>query len=269
MKKHLSTIILVSVFLIGLSVLLYPAISDYWNSRVQTRAIANLEKIVSDMDERDFEISFAAADAYNEELRKLSSPFTTHDKIPGYLETLDVSGTGIMGYVSIEKIRTELPVYHTTDDGVLQIAAGHLEGSSLPVGGPGTHSVLMAHRGLPSAMLFTDLDEMEIGDTFDITVLNRVMTYEVDQILITKPEEIEPLLIEEGKDYCTLVTCTPYGINSHRLLVRGVRTEGKGRKLLYVPNDAYRIDPIIVTPAVAAPMLLILLVVLLVKYRKR
>ena len=270
MKKHLSTILLVFMFFIGLSVLLYPAVSDYWNSKVQTRAIANLEKTMANMNEEDFNALFAQADAYNAALRGLTFPLASYDEIPGYLDILDISGTGIIGYVGIEKIKTELPIYHTTDPAVLRIAAGHLEGSSFPVGGPSTHAVLSAHRGLPSAKLFTNLDKLENGDRFTITILDRVLTYEVDQVLIVEPEEVEPLAIVEGEDYCTLVTCTPYGVNSHRLLVRGTRVETAAKKPpIFVANDAYRIDPIIVTPAVAAPMLLILLVVLLVKYRKK
>lgn len=270
MKKHISTILLVLMFLIGISVLLYPSVSDYWNSRVQSRAIANLEKAMSTMKKEDFSLLFAQADDYNAALRELELPLAQYDEIPGYTDILNVSGTGIIGYVSIEKIGVELPIYHGTSKEVLNVAVGHLEGSSLPVGGPGTHSVLSAHRGLPSAKLFTNLDILEPGDTFTVTVLDRVLTYEVDQVLIVLPYEIESLFVAEGEDYCTLQTCTPYGINSHRLLVRGKRIETVAPKApIYVSNDAYRIDPLIVTPVVAAPMLLVLLIVLLVKYRKR
>lgn len=270
MRKNLSTILLVAMFIIGLSVLLYPSVSNYWNSRVQSRAIADLEKLMSDMQPEDFTASFAEAEEYNAALKELEYPLVNYGSIPGYEEILDVSGTGIMGYISIEKIKVELPVYHGTDPSVLQIAAGHLEGSSLPVGGIGTHAVLSAHRGLPSARLFTNLDKLEVGDTFIITILDRTLTYEIDQILIVEPEDIGALSIEEGRDYCTLITCTPYGINSHRLLVRGTRVETvPQKKPIFVANDAYRIAPIIVTPVVAVPMLLVLLAVLLIKYRKR
>lgn len=270
MKKHLFTILLVLVFFVGLSVLLYPAVSDYWNSKVQSHAIADLEKTISNMEQEDISSLFAQADAYNATLRKVSCPLINFGEIPGYSDILNVSGTGVIGYISIEKIKVELPIYHTTDPAVLRIAAGHLEGSSFPVGGPGTHAVLSAHRGLPSAKLFTNLDKLEIGDSFTITVLDRVLTYEVDQILIVEPDEVGPLAVTEGEDYCTLVTCTPYGINSHRLLVRGTRVETAAPKPpIFVTNDADRIDPLIVTPAVLAPMLLTLLVALLVKYRKK
>lgn len=271
MKKHLSSILLVLTFFIGLSVLLYPAISDYWNSKVQSHAIADLEKALSNLQEEDYSALFLqAADDYNAALGELPNPLVDFEQVPDYLDILDVSGTGIMGYINIDKINVELPIYHTTDPGVLRIAVGHLQGTSLPVGGEGTHAVLSAHRGLPSAKLFTNLDKMELGDVFTITILDRVLTYEVDQVVIVEPKEIGELAITEGEDYCTLITCTPYGVNSHRLLVRGTRIETvKEKPPIFVSNDCYRIDPLIVTPAVAAPMLLILLVVMLIKYRKK
>lgn len=270
MKKHLSNIILIFIFLIGLSVLLYPAVSDYVNSKTQSRAIASYDLILSEMKEENFDEMFAQAEEYNESLRQNAEGFYHPDQISGYSELLDIGGTGIMGYISIEKIRVELPIYHGTREGVLQIAVGHLEGTSLPIGGKSTHTVLSAHRGLPSAKLFTNLDDLEVKDTFSITVLNRVLTYEVDQIRIVKPDEVDDLKIVEGEDYCTLLTCTPYGINSHRLLVRGKRIATPDEKApIFVANDAYRIDPLIAAPAAAVPMLLVLLIVLLVKYRKR
>lgn len=270
MKKHLSSIILVFIFFVGLSVMLYPMISDYVNSKTQTRAIANYDAVLSEMKQENYDEMFAQAEQYNEQLRENPDSFYRPEEVEGYWELLDVGGTGIMGYISIEKIKVELPIYHGTDEGVLQIAAGHLEGTSLPIGGESNHSVLSAHRGLPSAKLFTNLDELELGDKFSITILNQRMTYEVDQIRIVEPSEVEELKIVEGEDYCTLMTCTPYGINSHRLLVRGRRCETDEQKpVIYIAGDAYRIDPIIVIPVVAAPMLLILLIVLLVKYRKR
>lgn len=270
MSKKLSTILLILVFFIGLSVLLYPTISDYWNSRTQSRAIVDYESVLANLTQEDYSAQFSAADAYNAALRKVSFPLMNYDQVDGYEDLLNVGGNGIMGYVSIEKIKVELPIYHGTSDAVLNVAAGHLEGTSLPVGGESTHAVLSAHRGLPSAKLFTNLDQLEIGDHFTITVLDRMLIYEVDQILIVEPNEVDSLYIAEGEDYCTLSTCTPYGINSHRLLVRGTRIENAAEKpVLYVSNEAYRIDPLIVAPAVAAPMLLVLLIVLLVKYRKR
>jgi len=270
MKKHLSTILLILVFFIGTAVLLYPTISDYVNSRHQSRAIASYDKAVSACASGDFTKVFEAADAYNKKLRETPNAFYDPSLVSGYGQALSVDDTGIMGYISIDKLKLELPIYHTTDDAVLQVAVGHLEGSSLPVGGAGTHCVLSGHRGLPSARLFTDLDKLEIGDTFTITVLDRLLTYQVDQIRIVLPDEVSDLQITDGKDYCTLVTCTPYGINTHRLLVRGVRVANAAEKpVIYVAPEAYRIDPIVVTPVVAAPLLLILLGVVLVKYRRK
>lgn len=269
MKKNLSTIILVAIFFIGLSVLLYPTISDYWNSRTQSKAVVDYDSLVSSMDKIDCDAYFQRAEEYNARLNELDYPLMNYEQAAGYEETLDISGTGIMGYITIEKIGVQLPIYHGTADSVLNIAAGHLEGTSLPIGGVSTHSVISAHRGLPSAKLFTNLDKLELGDTFTITVLDRVLTYEVDQILIVEPNEVEPLYVTEGEDYCTLMTCTPYGINTHRLFVRGVRTDNADGPVIKVAAEAFQIDTLIVTPAVAAPMLLILLIVLLVKYRKK
>ena len=214
--------------------------------------------------------SIDAADAYNRQLNTTPNSFYKPDLVSGYAQTLDISGTGIMGYITIPKISVELPIYHGTDEGVLQVAAGHLEGSSLPVGGAGTHAVISAHRGLPSAKLFTNLDELEVGDRFTITVLNRVLTYEVDQISIVLPTEIDQLLPTEGMDYVTLMTCTPYGINTHRLLVRGHRvTAPENLKRIRVAADATRIEPILIAPLLAVPLLLLLLIGLLVSGRKR
>lgn len=269
MKKHLSTIILVLVFFMGLSVLLYPTVSNWWNSRVQTRAIASYDAALQEMDEKDYTALFEQADAYNAALRELSSPLTSYDEVAGYEDILDITGTGIMGYITIPRIEVELPIYHGTDEGVLQVAAGHLKGTSLPVGGAGTHCVISAHRGLPSAKLFTDLDELEVGDTFTITVLDRLLTYEVDQIHIVLPEETEELEIVDGKDYVTLLTCTPYGINTHRLLVRGHRVDNADTTVIHVTNEAYELDPMTFAPIIAVPILLVLLIVLLVKYRSK
>lgn len=270
MKKKGSflNIILVLIFFVGLSVLLYPTISDYWNSKTQSRAIANYEKRVSSITVDDYTELFSEAENYNARLSELPQPLLEWEQIDGYKNTLDITGTGIMGYIDIDKIGVELPIYHGTDASVLTVAVGHLEGSSLPIGGSGTHTVLSAHRGLPSAKLFTDLDRLEVGDTFRITVLNQVYTYRVEQINIVKPEDIELLQPVPGKEYCTLMTCTPYGINTHRLLVRGERVDTDVEKNVYISSEAFRIDPIIVTPVVAAPMLLVLLIWLLIKYRK-
>lgn len=264
MKKNRSTIILILIFLVGLSVMLYPTVSDYVNQKNQSRAVASYSEEVENLSDVDYQAYFDAADDYNRRLAETPDAFYRPEEVSGYTDTLDVSGTGIMGYITISKIGVELPVYHGTSDGVLQVAAGHLEGSSLPVGGAGTHAVISAHRGLPSAKLFTNLDELEVGDTFTITVLDRVLTYEVDQISIVLPTETDLLQPVEGKDYVTLMTCTPYGINTHRLLVRGKRIENaENQKHIRVTADALRIEPIIVAPALAVPMLLVLLVVML------
>ncbi len=264
MKKNRSNIILILIFLVGLSVMLYPTVSDYVNQKNQSRAVASYSEEVENLSDVDYQAYFDAADDYNRRLAETPDAFYRPEEVSGYTDTLDVSGTGIMGYITISKIGVELPVYHGTSDGVLQVAAGHLEGSSLPVGGAGTHAVISAHRGLPSAKLFTNLDELEVGDTFTITVLDRVLTYEVDQISIVLPTETDLLQPVEGKDYVTLMTCTPYGINTHRLLVRGKRIENpENQKHIRVTADALRIEPIIVAPALAVPMLLVMLVVML------
>ena len=264
MKKNRSNIILILIFLVGLSVMLYPTVSDYVNQKNQSRAVASYSEEVENLSDVDYQAYFDAADDYNRRLAETPDAFYRPEEVSGYTDTLDVSGTGIMGYITIPKIGVELPIYHGTSDGVLQVAAGHLEGSSLPVGGAGTHAVISAHRGLPSAKLFTNLDELEVGDTFTITVLDLVLTYEVDQISIVLPTETDLLQPVEGKDYVTLMTCTPYGINTHRLLVRGKRIENaENQKHIRVTADALRIEPIIVAPALAVPMLLVLLVVML------
>ena len=225
-KKNWSNIILIVVFFVGLSVLLYPTVSDYWNSLHQSRAIATYSDAVEEMDTSDYERMWAEADAYNEKLYESGHGLgLAEDEKKEYDSLLDVSGTGIMSYIEIPSIKCSLPIYHGTDEAVLQIAVGHIEGSSLPVGGVNTHCVLSGHRGLPSAKLFSDLDKLEEGDLFMIRTLDQTLTYEVDQIRIVLPDEVEDLKIEEGKDLCTLVTCTPYGINTHRLLVRGHRVK--------------------------------------------
>ena len=270
MRKNLSTIILILIFLVGLSVMLYPSVSDAVNRKHQSRAVAGYAEEVEQLSDADYQTYFDAADAYNRQLNTTPNAFYKPDLVGGYAQTLDISGTGIMGYITIPKISVELPIYHGTDEGVLQVAAGHLEGSSLPVGGAGTHAVISAHRGLPSAKLFTNLDELEVGDRFTITVLDRVLTYEVDQISIVLPTEVDQLLPTEGMDYVTLMTCTPYGINSHRLLVRGRRIETPDKlKHIRVTADAIKIEPIITAPIMALPLLLVLLLWLLFSNRKR
>lgn len=218
--------ILVLLFIAGLSLLLYPTFSELWNSTRQSRAIASYSRQVSDMNTEEYDMMWKLAEDYNKSLRDRSTFYTLdEEQRKEYEQLLNVSGNGIMAYVEIPKIDCSLPIYHGAEESVLQIAVGHLEWSSLPVGGESTHCILSGHRGLPSAKLFTDLDKMEIGDQFYITVLDQKLAYEVDQIDVILPEEVDDLGIVEGKDYVTLVTCTPYGINSHRLLVRGHRVE--------------------------------------------
>ena len=253
---------------VGVCGLLYPSLSQYWNSKVQTQVVDNYQQILDSLKPEDYDAYFQEADAYNASLKELSSPLLQYDQLENYDEILNVTGNGIMGYISIPKLGVELPLYHGISAEVLNIACGHLEGTSLPIGGESTHSVLSAHRGLPHARLFTDLDMMEVGDTFQITVLDRLLTYQVDQIKVVRPDEIDDIRIVAGEDLCTLLTCTPYGINSHRLLVRGTRIENAAPKL-YVTSNAYQIDSLVATPIVAAPILLILLIVLMVKYRDK
>ena len=270
MKKNKSTLILILVFFVGLSVMLYPTISDYVNQRNQSRAVANYAQSVDTMTDADYSAYFDAADAFNAQVAANENALYRPDQLSGYYDTLDITGTGIMGYITIAKIGVELPIYHGTSDSVLQIAAGHLEGTSLPVGGASTHAVISAHRGLPSAKLFTNLDQLEVGDTFTITVLDRVLTYEVDKITIVLPTQTDDLLVADGKDYVTLMTCTPYGINTHRLLVRGRRVETPDQfKRIRVTAEALKIEPVIVAPVMALPMLLILLIGMLLSTRKR
>ena len=269
MKARKTVILLTLGFLVGISLLLYPAFSNFWNARTQSRAIVNYESVLEHLEPADYTAIFQAAYDYNDALREVEFPLRDFEQVPGYYEALKIEGTSIIGYVKIDRIGVELPVYHGTSDAVLNRGVGHLEGTSLPVGGESTHCVMSAHRGLPSAKLFTDLDRVEIGDTFQITVLDQVLTYQVDQVKVITPREIDDLQIVEGKDYCTLFTCTPYGVNTHRLLVRGIRIETIAEKpVIYVANEAFQIEPLLVTPAVAAPMVLVFLIHLMVKYRE-
>lgn len=270
-KVSLSTVILVVILLIGVSLLLYPTVSDYWNSFHQSRAIATYAEAVAEIDDDRYEKMWNDAVRYNRELSKNPNHwFLTDEEREEYESLLDISGNGIMGYIEIPKIKVSLPIYHGVDEGILQIAVGHIEGTSLPVGGLGTHCVVSGHRGLPSAKLFTNLDELVEGDLFMMRVLDETLTYEVDQILIVEPDDVSALEFEEGKDLCTLVTCTPYGVNSHRMLVRGHRIENlENSSSIRVTADAQQIKPSLVAPVVAAPILLILMVWILVHYRKR
>lgn len=271
MKKHLSTVILILVFIVGLSLLLYPAISDYWNSLHQSRAIAGYVEEVRNLDEERYAQIRAAAENYNQQLALKGNTFVLDEQTrEDYNRQLNISGSGIMGYIDIPQINCYMPIYHSTQDAVLQIGAGHIEGTSLPIGGENTHSVLSGHRGLPSAKLFTDLDKMKVGDTFTFNVLNETLTYQVYEILTVLPHEVDSLKIEKGRDLCTLVTCTPYGVNTHRLLVKGERVENAAQQqTVRVTSDAQKIEPVIVASILAVPMLLILLVILLAQPRKK
>ena len=269
MKRFILRSLPFAIFIIGLSLLLYPTISEHINALHQTRAIQNYNEITDSMSDAQKEEALEAAREYNKKIASTEGVFFHPELVSGYNSTLDITGTGIMGYLTIEKIKVELPIYHSVDDDILQIAAGHLPGSSLPIGGEGTHSVLSGHRGLPSARLFTDLDKMELGDLFYITVLSEVLTYQVDQIKVVKPYEVDDLMIDPAEDYCTLFTCTPYGINSHRLLIRGRRIETKEEMKIYVANDGFIVSPLIVAPIIAAPILLVLLIVLMFGGKKK
>ena len=257
MQSRKTTIILILFFFIGLSLLLYPSVSNYWNSKTQSEAIINYEAMLAAYKPEDYSAVFELAEDYNRELAALPLPLRDYTRIEEtYWKALDISGTGMMGYLTIPKINQELPLYHGTSEAVLSTAAGHFQGTSLPTGGEGTHCVVSAHRGLPTAVLFTHLDRMEIGDTFTFTILDRVLTYEVDQIRIVEPDDISLIQIEAGKDYCTLLTCTPYGINTQRLLVRAHQVDASQKSSIYVANEAYRVEPMIVMPVVAMPFII-------------
>lgn len=270
-QNNFITGVLVLILCVGLSLLLYPSVSNYWNSFHSTQAIASYAENVAELDDDKYEEVWQQAQAYNEALAGRTNGYWLSDEQrEDYEHLLDVSGLGIMGYIEIPEIEVSLPIYHGTEDSVLQIAVGHLDWSSLPVGGENTHCVLSGHRGLPSAKLFTNLDKLVVGDTFLLRVLDEVLTYEVDQILIVEPHETDALRIVDGMDYCTLVTCTPYGINTHRLLVRGHRVDNvEEARVIRVTADAIQIEPLLVAPAVAAPMLLILLILLLLPKKQK
>lgn len=271
MKNNRSTILLILVLLIGLSLILYPSFADCWNSFHSSRAIASYVEQVANIDDAQYEELWDAAWDYNQSLLHRPNDFLLSDEQQEiYKSLLDIGGNGIMGYIEIPMIDVMLPIYHGTKESVLQIAVGHLDWTSLPVGGAGSHCVVSGHRGLPSARLFTDLDKLKVGDVFMLHVLNEILTYEIDQILIVEPQDTDPLLIEPGKDLCTMITCTPYGINSHRMLVRGHRIESQEEaKVIRITADAVRIEPLMVAPFVAVPILLVLLIILLLPKQKK
>lgn len=271
MKNHRSTILLILILLIGLSLMLYPSFADWWNSFHSSRAIASYVEQVANIDDAQYEELWDAAWDYNQSLLHRPNDFLLSDEQQEiYKSLLDIGGNGIMGYIEIPVIDVMLPIYHGTGESVLQIAVGHLDWTSLPVGGAGSHCVVSGHRGLPSARLFTDLDKLKVGDVFMLHVLNEILTYEIDQVLIVEPQDTDPLLIEPGKDLCTMITCTPYGINSHRMLVRGHRIESQEEaKVIRITADAVRIEPLMVAPFVAVPILLVLLIILLLPKQKK
>ena len=269
MKNKLINIFLILALVAGLSLLLYPTVSDYWNSLHASQAVASYDQAVKSMDEGKYDELLQRAGQYNLDLFLRGSLFAlTDEEREDYNSQLDIDGSGVMGYIEIPTIKVSLPIYHGTSDDVLQVAVGHLEWSSLPVGGESTHCVLSGHRGLPSAKLFTNLDQLDEGDLFVIRTLDEVLTYEVDRILIVLPSELQALAAEEGKDLCTLVTCTPYGVNSHRMLVRGHRVDNRS-EAIRLTADAIRIEPLLVAPAAALPLLLALLLLLLSAPKKK
>jgi len=269
MKNKLINIFLILALVAGLSLLLYPTISDYWNSLHASQAVASYDQAVKSMDEGKYDELLQRAGQYNRDLFLRGTLFAlTDEEREDYNSQLDIDGSGVMGYIEIPTIKVSLPIYHGTSDDVLQVAVGHLEWSSLPVGGESTHCVLSGHRGLPSAKLFTNLDQLTEGDLFVIRTLDEVLTYEVDRILIVLPSELQALAAEEGKDLCTLVTCTPYGVNSHRMLVRGHRVDNQS-EAVRLTADAIRIDPLLVAPIAAIPLLLALLLLLAAAPKKK
>ena len=281
-KRNGSTLILFGVFLIGLLIFLYPSIADYWNSFHQTRAIMSYSETVSKMSSEDYEKEISEALNYNAELAKQGINWNMSDSdIEVYNDVLNFTGNGNMGYIKIDKIKVMLPIYHGMSESVLQTSIGHIEGTSFPVGAysydyekgrvtdpsDGSHCVLSGHRGLPSAKLFSDLDKLVEGDTFNLNILGETYTYQVDQIRVVLPTDLSEIQIVEGKDYCTLVTCTPYGINTHRLLVRGHRVDNPQGDVAVVA-DAMIIDSVYVAPFIAAPIILILILIVLFGNRK-
>ncbi len=270
-KNRITVILLVAVLLAGLSLLLYPLISNYWNSIHQSQAIAAYMDDVSELDDSAYVALWEEAQDYNTSLLDDENRFFPDEEAQQqYEHLLSISNDGIMGYIEIPSIDVTLPIYHGTSEEVLQVAIGHIEGSSLPIGGPSTHCVISGHRGLPSSRLFTDIDQLSEGDLFTLLVLDETLTYEVDQIRIVEPDDTSLLEIEEGEDLCTLVTCTPYGVNSHRLLVRGHRVENQeAAGILRITADALMIDSRFVAPVLAVPILLVVVLFMVLRPLKR
>lgn len=262
-KKHgwIATLILILFFLVGLSVMLYPTVSNYINTKHQSYAIAQYDETMNSMTREDYSAMFRAAEEYNQRLKDTGAPLSSFRDVPGYEEALNIAGSGVMGYVTIPQIQVQLPIYHGTSEEVLNVAVGHLEGTTLPIGGESTHAILSAHRGLPSAKLFSDLDKLVVGDVFTITILNQVLTYEVDKIEIVEPQAVNRLAIQKGEDHVTLLTCTPYGVNTHRLLVRGRRIETAEPELnVRVSADAVQLEPNVIACILGGALMLLLFV---------
>lgn len=269
LKKQIPNIIFALIFLVGIAVFLYPSVSNYINSKHQSRVITNYEEALAAISEEDYTKFWEAATAYNEELATKPLNFTlTEEELEEYNSILDPTGTGIIGYIEIENIGVNLPIYHGTEETVLQVGIGHLEGTSFPTGTESTHAVLSGHRGLPSSKLFSDLDQMIVGDTFLLHIMDQTFAYQIDQIKIVLPEEVQDLAIVDGEEYVTLVTCTPYGVNTHRLLVRAKRVDYNEETKLIVPADATRYGTMIVVPFIGAPLLAIAFIVYLVSTSK-
>ncbi len=267
-KLDFYTKVLIAVLLAGVSLLLYPTVSNYWNSFHQSRAIGSYVGKVEEMDNDTYAEAWRNAERFNEMIYNKHGFFSlSEEERAAYYSLLNLSHDGVMGYVNIPSLRLSMVVYHGIDETVLQIGAGHIEGTSLPVGGVNTHAAISGHRGLVSAKLFSNLNELVKGDIFTLNVLDATLTYEVDQILIVEPDQTDAIRVQEGKDYCTLITCTPYGINSHRLLVRGHRIDNPNDISARVGADAMQIDPMLVAPVLALPLLLILLIGLFVRKR--
>ena len=268
-NDRIINLILIGVMVLGVLIVAYPTFSDWWNSYHSTRVIASYSEKVAAIDTAEADRMLAEVEAYNRELIDNDHRFALSDEeLEYYHSILDVTGDGTLGYIEIPKLHISLPIYHGSEESVLQTAIGHLEGTSFPVGGTGTHAVLTGHRGLPSARLFTDIDQLVEGDHFVIHVLNRTVTYEVDQIHIVLPEEMKDLEIDPENDYCTLVTCTPYGINTHRLLVRGRRIDND-IEISDVSADAQQVQPGLTALGIAIPMLTLALIYILIMTSRR
>lgn len=263
-----NTIIMIVLFFIGLLTLFYPTLSNYYNEKMGSKTIYNYESILNSYDTNKFKQIKKDAINYNKKLSKLKEPLLDYDDLKNYNKVLNVNNDGMIGYLSIDKIRVEIPIYHGTNNDTLNSFVGHIEGTSLPIGGKGTHSVLSAHRGLPSAKLFSDLDRLELGDTFKITVLDEVLTYEVDKISIVKPNNSKELKINKNNDYVTLLTCTPYGINTHRLLVRGKRVDNNINKV-YITTEGFKLNKLIVIPILTLPIIILLILIIIIKPVKK